>query len=326
MKLLICSDASDQADRAVRLGATLAAACKAEVVLLGIIEAKGHSDALLDSLRRGQALLQDKGVSAELVTKMGNPIEEIVRRTTEAAFDLVVIGAVRKEPRGLFWLSSKAYKIVKEVQPPVLIVSGKATALKKILICSGGKSYIEPALRLTGKIAQGAGAQITLLHVLPEPPAIYARLPRMQETVDWLLNSNTELGLNLRRAKESLEQLGVSTDLKLRRGAVLEEILSEIRESGYDLVVTGSALSRGLRTYVLGDVSREVVNRASCPVMVVRSREAPSDAPSGIRGLFERLAPPRGSTERRRQRGPGAAEKRLGCGALQPMPRFRGSA
>src|SRR5260221_14367282 len=142
MKILICSDGSDQADRAIRLGATVAGACKAEVTLLGIIEVQGHADILLDSLKRGQALLQDKGISAELVTKVGNPIEEIVRRTAESSFDLVVIGAVRKEPRGLFWLSSKAYKIVKEVEPPVLIVAGKVGSLKRILICSGGKSFI----------------------------------------------------------------------------------------------------------------------------------------------------------------------------------------
>jgi nucleotide-binding universal stress UspA family protein len=123
----------------------------------------------------------------------------------------------------------------------------------------------------------------------------------MQETADWLLTSQTELGLNLRRAKESLEKQGVSTELKLRGGSVLEEILNEIREGGYDLVVTGSALSRGLRTYVLGDVSREVVNRASCPILVVRSREEASESLSGIRGLFERIAPARSSTPRGRR-------------------------
>ena len=301
MKFLICSDGSEQADRALRFGASVAVACAADVTLLGIVEVKGHSESILDSLRRGQALLQDKGISAELVTKVGNPIEEIVRRTAGAVFDLVVIGAVRKEPRGLFWLSSKAYKIVKEVEPPVLIVAGNAAGLKKILVCSGGKNYIDPAVRLTGKIAQGAGAPVTLLHVLPVPPAIYAHLPRMQETADWLLSSNSELGLNLRRAKESLENLGVSTHLKLRRGAVLQEILEEIREGGYDLVATGSALSRGLRTYVLGDVSREVVNRARCPILVVRSREEASDVQSGVRSLFERFAPPRSSAQRRRR-------------------------
>jgi nucleotide-binding universal stress UspA family protein len=289
MKVLICSDGSVQADRAMRLGTTIAAACQAEVTLLGIIEVQGQSDPILDSLKRGQALLQDKGVQAELTTKVGNPIGEILKRTQESHYDLVVIGAVRKEARGLFWLSSKAYKIVKEVEPPVLIVSGRTTNLKRVLICSGGRSYIDPAVHLTGRIAHGLGATVTLLHVLPEPPAIYARLPRMHETTEWLLGSNSELGLNLRREKETLESLQVSTEVKVREGSVLNEILSEITEGGYDLVVTGSALSGGLRTYVLGDVSREIVNRATCPVLVVRSREDPGDVQSGFRGFWERL-------------------------------------
>lgn len=297
MKVLICSDGSEPADRAVRVGAIVAGACQAEVTLLGIIEVQGHADSILESLKRGQALLQDKGVRAELITKVGNPIEEIVRRTAESSFDLVVIGATRKDMRGAFWLSSKAYKIVKEVEPPVLIVAGRSVALKKILICSGGKSYIDDAVQLTGRIARGIGAPITLLHVIPELPAIYAHLPKMRESTDWLLKSNTELGINLRKEKEALEAMGVAAEVKLRRGTVLEEILNEIREGGYDLVVTGSALSRGLRTYVLGDVSREIVNRASCAILVVRSRERSGDYQQGLRGLWERIAPNRRSSE-----------------------------
>jgi nucleotide-binding universal stress UspA family protein len=302
MKMLVCSDGSDQADRAIRFATMVAGACKAEVTLLGIIEEPGPADLLMDSLKRGQTIFRDKGIAAEVVTKVGNPIEEIVRRTTDAVFDLVVIGAVRKEPRGLFWLSSKAYKIVKEVEPPVLIVAGKVGALKRILICSGGKTYIDAAVGLTGCIAQGAGAQLTLLHVLPEPPPVYARLTRMPETADWLLNSKTELGVNLRREKETLEKMGVTAELKLRRGAVLDEILKEVTQGNYELVVTGSALSHGLRTYVLGDVSREVVNRASCPILVVRTRGG-SEPFGRIRGLLGRIAPPRRTGLRRKPRG-----------------------
>jgi nucleotide-binding universal stress UspA family protein len=289
MRLLICSDGSEQADRAVRLGATIAGACHSEVTLLGIIEVPGQSDSILESLKRGQAVLQDKGVRAELITKIGNPIEEIVRRTAASSFDLVVIGAVRKESRGPFWLSSKTYKIVKEVEPPVLIVAGKSVALKRGLICSGGRAYIDEAVRLAGQIAHAVGAAITLLHVLPQPPAIYARLPRMYETADWLLGSKSELGVNLRREKETLESLGVATEVRLRRGPVLQEILNEVREGAYDVVVTGSALSHGLRTYVLGDVSREIVNRASCSILVVRSRDLAALPQSGIRAFWERL-------------------------------------
>ncbi len=271
MKILICSDGSEQAERAIKLGSTIAAGCEAQVTLLGIVEAPGQDAALLDSLKRGQALLADKKIQAELITKAGDPIAEIIQRTQETHYDLVVIGAVRKSSRGAFWMSSKTYKIIKEIKPPVLRVAGKTGPVKRILICSGGKPYIETAVQLTGRIAKGVGASVTLLHVMPEPPAIYASLPRMELSLDKLLSSRSELGLNLAREKSELETLGVPAEVRLRSGAVLDQILREVNAGDCDLVVIGSAPTRFFQTYILGDVSREIVNRVKCAVLVVRS-------------------------------------------------------
>jgi nucleotide-binding universal stress UspA family protein len=271
MRMLICSDGSEQAEKAIRLGAAIAVGCQAEVSLLGIMESPGSSEVLLGSLKRGQAALEEKKIHAELITKTGEPIGEIVKRTRETQYDLVVIGAVRKETRGRFWMSSKSYKIIKAILPPVLTVAGGCASIKKVLICSGGRRFIDAAVQLTGQIARGVGATVTLLHVVPEPPAIYAPLRRMEETATRLLKSNSELGINLRREKEMMEQAGVPAEVRLRRGSVLPEILREIRTGNYDLVVTGSAPARSLRTYVLGDISREIVNQAACAVLVARS-------------------------------------------------------
>ena len=291
MRILICNDASEQADHALRLGALIAAGCQAEVTLLGIMEAAGQSEGLLDSLRRGQALLQEKGVRAELITKAGEPVSEIIQRTKETSFDLVVIGAVRKGTRGRFWMSSKTYKLIKEIEPPVLSVAGKCPTIQRVLICSGGRRYIENAVRLTGQIAHGTGASATLLHVMGEPPAIYARLPRMEETPAGLLNSDSELGINLRQEKATLESMGVPTEVRLRQGPVLQQILREIHAGHYDLVVTGSALSRGLRSYVLGDITREIVNRTDCAVLVARGEERLGDSPARFRQWWGRQPP-----------------------------------
>jgi nucleotide-binding universal stress UspA family protein len=272
MKFLICTNGSEQAGRALRLGATIAAGCQAEVTLLGIVDSPGGGSDLLDSLKRGQSMLEDKRVHTELISKSGNPTAEIVRQTEQVPYDLVVIGAVRKATRGRFWMSSISYKIVKEIQPPVLIVSGSCTAPKRILICTGGKHYINEGLQLVGQLARVLEAKVSLLHVMPQLPALYARLPQRKETPETLLHSPSQLGQNMREAKASLEALGVAVEVRLREGSVLPEILSEIEQGGYDLTVTGSALSRSLRTYVLGDISREIVNRAGCAVLVVRSR------------------------------------------------------
>ena len=291
LKILICSDGSKHAEHALRLGPTIAAGCRADVTLLGIMETAGQSDTILDSLKRAQNSLADKKINAELTTKSGNTIEEIVRHTEEHAYDLVVIGAARKETAGGFWMSSKSFKLIKELKPPVLSVAGDVSKIQRILICSGGKRYIDNAVRLAGEIAKGLGATITLLHVMPEPPALLSTLPGIEEDTTVLLRSESELSINLRTARETLQQLGVAADIRLRRGSVLEQILREIHEGNYDIIVTGSALSRSLRTYVLGDITREIVNRTNCAVLVVRSEQKPIKSRFGLRGWLGKLSP-----------------------------------
>jgi nucleotide-binding universal stress UspA family protein len=276
LRILVCTDGSEQGERALRVTAELAAACHAEATLLGIKETPGNSDAILNALRRGQQLFEGRKLSAESVSKSGEPIEEIVKRTQETAYDLVVIGAMRKGPYGPFSMSAKAYKIIKRVKPPVLVVMGNPASWKRILVCSGGKGYIESAFELVGEIARATGASITLLHVQAEPPAIYSEIREWKLDPDRVLQSNSELGRNLRRERELLQARGLATEIHLRQGLVLEEISREIRTGQYDLIVAGSSLSTGaLRTYILGDVTREIVNRANCPVLVTRHTHGP---------------------------------------------------
>ncbi len=284
MKILICSDGSPQAEKAVRFGCAIATACKAEVSLLGISESASHSEDLLASLKRSQRSLADSKIPVELITKSGHAIEEISKRTEETHYDLVIIGAIRKDTRGLFWMSSKSYKIIKVIKPPVIVVIGERTSIKKILICSGGKQYIEKAIKLTGAIAKATEAHVTLLHVMPELPTVYSGLRKRETNLDELLNSNSELGRNLRSQKDALAALDVPVKILLPTGFVQQEILSEIHRGDYDLVVTGSVTSSGpMQTYMMGDITREIVNRADRPVLIVRSRE-------GIRGLVREIS------------------------------------
>jgi len=287
MKILICTDGSEQAENAVRYGGLIAEKCQAETTILGIAENPGEEDRVFDSLRRAQQLLKDRGVNAEVITKTGEPFEEIVKRTEETTYDLVVIGAVRKGTRGPFLMSAKAYKIIKAVAPPVLVVIGNRETLKRVLVCSGGEKYIDRAVEFSGALAKAAGASITLFHVMAEPPAVYSDLIKMEEDVNLLLHSSSGLGQNLRREKEALQGMGVTADVLLRHGLVISEVFKEIRRGDYDLVVTGSSPEGGnLRSYIMGNITREIVNRAECPVLVVRGGEQPAGLTRSLRGFF----------------------------------------
>ncbi len=290
MKILICSDGSEQANQAIQFGGLIANACHAETTLLGITEKPSEEDTLFEALRGGLQILKQVQVNAEMISKAGEPIEEIIRRTQETTYDLVVIGAARKGTRGPFIMSAKAYKIIKAVEPPVLVVIGERTKLKRILLCSGGEKYIDNAVRFSGEIAKAAGATITLFHVMSEPPPVYSDLIKMEEDINLLLHSNLDLGQNLRKEKEMLNGLGVDSEVRLRHGLVISEVFKEIKRGDYDLVVTGSSPTGGtLRTYIMGNITREIVNRAECPVLVVRGNEIPTGFGSSLKGFFSEV-------------------------------------
>jgi nucleotide-binding universal stress UspA family protein len=272
MKILICSDGKPAADSATRLGAALAGPLRAETTLLGIAEKSDDEPALRAAMEQQAQWLREKNVSPQIAVGSGEPVRQIVDQTTKSKYDLVIIGARKTGATGPHWRSEKTYEVIKSISPPVLVAMGEWVQLKQFLVCTGGKEFIEDAVQLTGKLASAVGAAVTLLHVMAEPPAIYADLVRLEEDVDRLLESNSELGVNLRAQKQDLERMGVPTEVHVRHGLVVDQVFGEARQNNFDLIVTGSSQARGmLRHYIMGDVTLSILNHANCPVLVARA-------------------------------------------------------
>ena len=281
MRFLICSDGTDPADNPTRLGAVFAGACKADVTLLAIAEEPGDDQPLRAAIESEAEMLRNARLAPELVIRHGEPIHQILEQTHSASYDLVVIGAPRKRTSGLYWRAERTYEAIKAIPVPVVVATGGRETIKRIIVCTGGKRYIEDAVQLTGRLAQAMNATVTLLHVMAEPPAIYAGMMRLEEDLDALLASGSELGRNLTSQKKALEQLGVTVQIRVRHGLVLDQIFAEVAAADVDLIVTGSSRAGGpLRHYIMGDVTREVVNRASVPVLVARPGASAGSATS----------------------------------------------
>jgi nucleotide-binding universal stress UspA family protein len=272
MKILICSDGTQSTETAIHLGGSLAGPLKAETTLLGIAETSQDEQPLRDALYQQAQLLHGRGVSPAIVVQSGEPVRQIVDQTSKTNYELVVIGARWIGATGHYWRSAKTYEVIKAIQPPVLVAIGECKQLKRFLVCTGGKEFIDQALKLTGRLGAVVNASVTLLHVMAEPPAMYADLVRMEENVGQLLASKSELGTNLSRQKKELERLGVSADIRLRHGIVVDQVFEEVREGNYDLIVTGTSQARGLlRHYIMGDLTRGILNRANVPVLIARA-------------------------------------------------------
>ena len=260
------------AETAIQLGGLLGAALKAETALLGIAETSSDENPLRHALQKQEESLRGHGISANIIVKSGEPVRQIADETAKTSYDLVIIGARWIGATGHHWRSEKTYEVIKSIQPPVLVAIGDCEQLKRFLVCTGGKEFIEQAVQFTGKLAAALHASVTLLHVMAEPPAMYADLVRLEENVDQLLESKSELGTNLRRQKRDLERRGVSTEVRLRHGIVIDQVFEEVNGGDYDLIVTGTSRARGLlRHYIMGDLTRSILNRANVPVLVARA-------------------------------------------------------
>ena len=289
MKILICSDGMPAAESAIQLGGLLAGPLQAETTILGIAEKSGDERPLREALEKQAQSLRAQKFGLEISMHAGEPVRQILDQTSKTSYDLVVIGARWTGATGYYWRSEKTYEVIKAIQPPVLVAIGECKQLKRFLVCTGGKEFIEQAIQLTGKLAAALGASVTLLNVMAEPPAIYADLVQLEEDVSRLLESKSELGTNLQRQKRELERLGVSAEVRLRHGIVIDQVFEEARDGDYDLIVTGTSQERGLlRHYIMGDLTRSILNRANCPVLVARAGKPPPGRTlwKALKGLF----------------------------------------
>ncbi len=181
----------------------MAGPLNAQITLLGIAEKSSDEHPLREALEREAQSLRAQNAQPDIVVVAANRYRQIFDQTSNNGYDLVVVGARWTGATGRYWRSERTYEVIKTIRPPVLVAIGERKQLKRFLVCTGGKEFIEQAVEFTGRIAAALSASVTLLHVMAEPPAIYVNLVRLEENVDQLLESKSELGTNLLGKKKN---------------------------------------------------------------------------------------------------------------------------
>ena len=291
MKLLVCSDGSERGSKVLALAARIATAGQAQVTVFGVTVTEAQEETVYAGLRQAIRDYERNGISVELVIRRGDPVTEIIKKTRETKYDLVVIGTQREAAERNVIPPTKAYAIIEEVEPPVLVAIGDDRQLARILVCTSGGPYIETAVSLTAQLARSLPAAVTLLTVLPNLGGLHASLMMRREAdAEALLRSNSALARDLEAEKRSLEAFGIQVAVRLRYGLIADEILKEVDEGDHDLVVVGVCPDPNLlRRYLIGNVTREIVHRADRPILVVRSERPLPPVRQWIRRALVRM-------------------------------------
>jgi len=143
MKILICSDGMPAAESAVQLGGLFAGPLKAETTLLGIAEEHRDEQPLSEALEKEAQLLRAQNITLNIVLRTGEPVRQILDQTSKTLYELVVIGARQTGVSGHYWRSERTYEVIKAIQPPVLVAIGQCKDLRRFLVCTGGKEFMD---------------------------------------------------------------------------------------------------------------------------------------------------------------------------------------
>ncbi|MBN1875746.1 MAG: universal stress protein [Anaerolineae bacterium] len=274
MHLLLCTDNTPSSDAALAFGIRLAQMLQAVVTVLGALEHPDHKPELVSVLDNVCVHLTEVGLDCDTVIRPEFLRRAVVSQTMSIAYDLVVVGLLE---RGWFlrrWLRGPSTRrILRDVAAPVLVVPNDRPAVRNILLCSGDLWYPTETIEKVQLIALATGATVTLLYVVPQPQLSYPILRDIEDAWGALLQTDTPQGRNLKLCHETLRDLGIEASIKLRHGAVMEQILAEIREGEYDLVALGSTYAaQSLRRYFVSSITDTIVEQAGRPTLVVRHR------------------------------------------------------
>jgi nucleotide-binding universal stress UspA family protein len=121
------------------------------------------------------------------------------------------------------------------------------------------------ALRVACALARDYAARLVIVHVIPPPVAVYGEVVALPEP--W--EERHEVEDRLQRL--AVPDAGIQLERRVCEGDPVTEILTSAADCHADLIVLGTHGRTGLGRLLMGSVAEEVLRRAACPVLTVRT-------------------------------------------------------
>lgn len=276
-RVVVAYDGSTPARTALDLACDLAADRHLPVHLVCAVDAddpvgaEAFTETARGALAAAAALAASRGVAATTAAPLGAPSSAVLRQVGRR--DLLVTGTHGHRPVARVFLGSTSSALVSHAHGPVL-VARRATAGPGAPVVVGvdGSPSSTDAVALAANEAQERG--VDLRAVLALPPVVDAA--GMVDVPDeaQLEDARALVAEAVAGLAEDHPDLTVTTTVVVSHP--VDALLGASQEAS--LLVVGSRGHGALRRMLLGSVSREVSQRAACPVLVVHPDVAPVEA------------------------------------------------
>jgi universal stress protein E len=278
-KLLVATDLSSRAERALARAMRLAREHRAELRVLYVIE--GDLPAHLAEAQRVeaerilagrlQAMAGEAKVSSSVSLARGKPFAEILREGASWPADLIVIGTHQADLLQDMFRGTTAERVIRQGHIPVLVVRKEALddyqrAVVGIDFSLHALRAAQCAFRLAPK------AQFHLVHsfLSPFPHFLYGDA-RAQAREMHTQAMNRAVDEELTAFLSRFGDQAPTIHRLVVNGLAQEVLLATASQLGADLLVAGTHGRTGIARAVLGSVATDLLQQASCDVLVAKA-------------------------------------------------------
>ena len=213
----------------------------------------------------------------------GVPEDEIAKKAGELDVDLIVMGARGVKGVKSLFLGSVTRAVAALTDRPILVTkpcierAGKAF---KVLFATDGSDAAEATAVVLAGLPFPEGSELTILNIawsgvtdIPDRYAMEVNDAMKAELAKIRIAENEKAEKIVDRANERLAGRFAAVHGLIKGGDPTDEVLKAAGEMKADLIAIGSRGLRGVKGR-LGSVSRRVLGRAPCCVLIGKERNA----------------------------------------------------
>jgi nucleotide-binding universal stress UspA family protein len=218
--------------------------------------------------------LERPGLNVDAVVLRGRPAGAIIERARAMRADLIIVGSRGHGRIESMLLGSVSAELIDHAPIPVLVA--RNPRMERILLAWDGSSGASRAAEMVRTLPIFAGTSVRVVTVadievpwwtgFPQPGSAEL-MPIYLEAAEAARSERDRLALEM---TTRLQAAGLSAEADVREGDAATQILAAAGAAASDLIVMGSHGRTGLAPLVLGSVARNVLQHATCSVLVAR--------------------------------------------------------
>lgn len=239
-----------------------------------------YSSAEEEALEYAEVSMPGQVIKSKGTVLYGGPADEILGYSKKHHMDLVIMATHGHGGLRRWWLGSVSEKVVSQSTIPVLLIHSKQvkeidkekkSTFNLILAPLDGSEIGEAALHDAETVALKTGAAMMLLHIIPEPHSIEARImgPEFKKFLNALHDSGEKY---LEKICARLAAKGIDVDAKIITGEPAESIIELAGHEKADLIAMSTHGRSGVARWVLGSVADKVLHASKLPMWLSRSQ------------------------------------------------------